>query len=267
MFFLSKKRSSAKLIVAGILVLVILGGVIYLVLFGSNLIPQVFHSTLPVPIVSLSRNWAGYVCASNLVSPKTSVTSVSASWIVPSVQSSSTDVYSSVWVGIGGQFDSSLIQVGTEQDFTGGSARYYAWYEMLPSNQVSITTIQVSPGDQIKASVSIAGSNSWSISIEDLTSNARFQNTFTYNSQQLSAEWIVERPEVNGVIAQLANFGSVTFSNCLATLSEKTGGIDSFASSDAILDPEIVNGSSIQLVSVSGTSNGGSQFSVKYIAV
>lgn len=266
MFLLPKKRSNAKLIAAGIIVLVILGGVIYLVLFGSNLI-QVLNPTLPVPIVSLSRNWAGYVCASNIVSPKISVTSVGASWTVPSVQSSSTDVYSSVWVGIGGQFDTSLIQTGTEQDFTNGSAKYYAWYEMLPSNQVPINAIQVSPGDQIRASILQAGTNSWSISIEDLTSNTRFQNTFTYNSQQLSAEWIVERPQVNGAIAQLANFGTVTFSNCQAILSGKTGGINSFPNSDSVLDPEVVNGRSVQLVTVSGVSSDGAQFSVKYTAI
>ncbi len=263
---MSKKRSAAKVFGTGILAFIIVGAAIFLVLYGSNLI-DVFHQTLPVPSVSVARNWAGYVCSSNLQNPKSSVTSVSASWTVPSVESSSTDAYSSVWVGIGGQFDTSLIQAGTEQDFADGSAKYYAWYEMLPNNLVPITAIQVSPGDQIKASISQSGSNSWSISIEDVTSNTGFQNTFTYNSQQLSAEWIVERPLVNGSFAQLANFGSVTFSECQATLSGKKGGINNFPNSDVILDPQVVNGRSLQLVSVSGTRNGGAEFSVSYTAV
>ena len=215
---------------AVVIVVIALIVVVYFAPFNFSSLTQ--PPKLPIPVVSVARNWAGYAVASSFLNPQSVVQGVSGSWVVPSVTSaSSSDAFSSVWIGIGGQFDNTLIQVGTEQDFTNDAPAYYAWYEMLPSTSVTITSIQVSPGDQMSASISLVNSNSnlWSISIEDLTSNAKFQNNFTYNSKQSSAEWIVERPEINGALVQLANFGSVTFTDCQATLSSKTAGITAFS--------------------------------------
>jgi hypothetical protein len=257
-------RSATALVVLLIIVLAIAA---YILL--PNFLSNISNSKLPIPLVSIARNWAGYVVADNLLSPKSTVQSVSASWIVPSVNGSGTDTFSSVWVGIGGQFDHTLIQVGTEQDYAGGSARYYAWYELLPSNIVVLDEVQVSPGDQIEASISMVGSsnNSWSISLQDLTSNTSFHSNFVYDSQRLTAEWIVERPVVNGALAQLADFGSVTFTGCQANLSGKTGGITDFSYNYVILDPLVQNSRSIQLVSVSGSTGGGTEFTVDYVAL
>jgi len=118
---------------------------------------------------------------------------------------------------------------------------------MLPSNQVIISSIQVPPGDQIEASVSLLNSASslWSISIEDLTSNGKFQNDYTYDSKQLTGEWIVEEPEVNNALANLADFGSVAFTNCQANLSGRTDGITAFSSQAVFLGPNIENGRSV----------------------
>jgi len=231
-------------------------------------IPGVSQPQLPVPAVSIAANWAGYVAYSNLLNPQPAVTAVSGSWTVPSVTNVGAESYAAIWVGIGGEFDQTLIQVGTEQNFVNGSATYYAWYEMLPSAAVIIPSFQVSTGDQIQASVSLIGSNNntWSISIKDLTNGGNFQGNFNYASKQLSAEWIVERPESNGVLTQLANFGTVTFTDCSATLSGKTGSITSFSNSATFMGSEIVNNHSIQLVTVSGTSVGGSRFKVSYTA-
>ena len=241
--------------------------IVYFVHFNFSSIPQ--PKLLPIPDVSIARNWAGYEVATSFLSPKSAVQGVSGSWTVPSVTNIGIDAYSSVWVGIGGQFDHTLIQVGTEQDFTDGSAKYYAWYEMLPSNEVPIDSIQISPGDQMEASISLVNSNSntWSISLEDLTSNSKFQGNFTYNSPQLTAEWVGERPELNNVLVTLADFGSVTFTDCQAKLSGKTGGITDFSYNYVILDPQIINGRSVQLITVSSPANGGTQFTVSYKAV
>jgi hypothetical protein len=226
-------RAVAAIVIIAVAIIILVYFVLPFLNFGN-----ISEQGLPVPLVSVARNWAGYVVASNLLDPKQDVSNVSASWIVPSVKDIGIDAYSSVWVGIGGQFDRSLIQVGTEQDFTGGSAKYYAWYEMLPNYSIPIESIQVSPGDQMRASISLVDTNTnlWSISIEDLTSNAKFQNNFTYDSQQLTAEWIVERPQVNNALVQLADFGSVTFTDCQASISGKTGGITDFSYNYVILD-------------------------------
>jgi len=259
------KRTNVRAAVAIIIIaLVALAVTLYFVHFDLSSITQ---AGLPIPAVSIARNWAGNVADNNLLNPKPAVTAVSGSWTVPTVKDIGTDSYSSVWVGIGGQFDQSLIQVGTEQDFVGGAAKYLAWYEMLPSGSITISAIQVSPGDKIQASISQAGTNSWTITLQDMTTGTKFQNTFSYNSGQLSAEWIVERPQINGALVQLANFGSVTFTDCSATISGKTGGITSFAHNQVTMDPEMINNHSARLVSVSAISNGGTQFTVNYIAV
>ena len=262
--FLSRNRRVAVTLFI-IAVFAIAISALYLTQFNLN---KIIQKPMPIPLVSIAGNWAGYEVFSNLLSPQSTVQAVSASWIVPSVKDIGADTYSSVWVGISGQFDHTLIQVGTEQDFTGGSANYYVWYEMLPNNAVPIASISLSPGDEMQASISLVDSNNnvWSISIEDLTNHGSFQSNFTYNSQKLTAEWIVERPEINNALTQLADFGSVSFSNCNANLAGKTGGITAFPYNDVIMSPQIINNHSVQLVSVSGTKNSGTQFTVNYIS-
>jgi hypothetical protein len=245
--------------------LILAAVIIYLIFFNSS---NFLQPSLPIPVVSVAGNWAGYVAASNLFIPQPTVTAVSGSWTVPTVKDIGTSAYSSIWIGIGGQFDTSLIQVGTEQDYVNGAPSYSAWYEMLPNNEVPINSMQVSPGDQIQASISLTdpNTNTWSISIQDKTSGQSFQQNFQYTSGKLSAEWIVERPQVNNALVDLANFGSVTFSSCQATISGRTGGITSFSDNRIFMQPQSQNNQSIQLVDVSGVTSGGTQFSVNYIA-
>lgn len=143
-----RKRSNSSTIIALIIIIIIvLAGIAYFLRFNPINIPQVNLPKLlqRIPSVSVADNWAGYEVATNFLYPQSAVQGVSASWAVPSVKNLGTDAFSSVWIGIGGQFDNSLIQVGTEQDITNGSARYFAWYEMLPNTAVDIKTIQVSP--------------------------------------------------------------------------------------------------------------------------
>ena len=264
-FYLAKKLTNDA--VVAILVVVIGSAAIavgtYFIL--TNLPPSL-RSSMPAPTVSIARNWAGYVAATDLANPQSAAVGVSGSWTVPAVTDIGTDAFSAVWVGIGGQFDKTLIQVGTEQDFIGGSPSYSAWYEMLPADSITIDAMQVSPGDRMEASVTLIdpASNLWSISLADLTSGQSFQNNFTYNSQQLTAEWIVERPDVNNAISQLADFGSVTFSSCNANLG-KTGAISDFQNSKVLMDAQTQNNQSVQLVDVSDLSAQGTQFTATYL--
>jgi hypothetical protein len=223
---------------------------------------------MPAPAVSVARNWAGYVVASDLTNPQSNVVGVNGSWIVPSVTDVGVDAFSAAWVGIGGQFDSTLIQTGTEQDFVNGSPVYYAWYEMLPQESITIDSMTVSPGDQMQASINLVDANSfsWTVSIEDLTSGQSFQQNFNYNSTQSSAEWIIERPDVNNVISTLANFGNVTFSNCYANFVDRTGSISDFPNSPIVMSTQTSRGQTVQLTDVSNLSNQGTQFTVTYIA-
>jgi hypothetical protein len=211
-----------------------------------------------------SNAWAGYTTTSNILSPQPSVTGVSGSWAVPQIQASQSDTFSAVWIGIGGQFDSTLIQVGTEQDSVNGKLYYSAWYEMLPAYSVSIDTIDVSPGDQMSASINLENPSTieWSISISDLTTGKQFENSFVYNSSKLSAEWIIERPKINDSLSGLAQFGTVSFTDLKATINNSTQGIGSFSFSRLTMH----NSQHVPLVSVSPFTNSDpSSFSIAFL--
>src|SRR5467141_4046937 len=92
-------------------------------------VPVIRHSS------GKAANWAGYVAATDLSVPlKHSVTDVRGSWRVPTVVSSRTqDTASAIWVGIDGNSDRTVEQIGTEQDWTTGAPVYYAWFEMYPA--------------------------------------------------------------------------------------------------------------------------------------
>ncbi len=176
-----------------------------------------------------SLNWGGYAVASSFSAPTASVTEVNASWTVQSAANSKHATYSSQWVGIGGYFDNgtsypfndqTLIQTGTESDYSRG-AQYYAWYELLPGSETVITSMNVKPGDQIVANISLiaTASNSlgeWKIVINDTSHpNDAYSTVVYYNSSELSGEYIEERPMLCSLfmcrLTNLANFGKAYF--------------------------------------------------------
>ena len=200
------------------------------------------------------------------------MTDINGSWVVPTVATSSTNTYSATWIGIGGQFsnDSTLIQCGTEQDSSFGNMEYYAWYELLPNPAVTISSMVISPGDQMQASIQLANgtSSQWIINITDMTTGKSFQTTVTYNSSQLSAEWIVERPTVNHRIAQLADFGNVTLTGCNATLGSTSGDIGGFPwEALDMYSSAAPRASSVQLAEVTDLTPDGSGFTVNWLAI
>ncbi|MGD0979225.1 MAG: G1 family glutamic endopeptidase [Candidatus Bathyarchaeia archaeon] len=211
-----------------------------------------------------SSNWSGYCVVSDLNTPQPLATSVSASWTVPTVDVSMGNSYSAAWIGVGGQYDVTLIQVGTEQDSINGKATYLAWYELLPSYVVTVDSISVSPGDKIAASISLTNktSNTWLIEINDVTEGQSFNKSLVYASSMLSAEWIVEAPALVNRIATLANFGQVTFTDCKATIGGETGTINSFPSIQITLNSHL----NITLATVSTFTSENSSFTVSYEA-
>jgi hypothetical protein len=68
----------------------------------------------------------------------------------------------------------------------------------------------VKPGDVMTASVK-KGTGPWTITITDTTSGRKFTTQKSYSGPGTSAEWIQERPLVNGSLAALARYGKVTF--------------------------------------------------------
>jgi hypothetical protein len=232
-------------------------------LFLLSILLTSFFSGSPQGQSILTSDWAGYVVASDLVNPQPQVIGVNGSWTVPKVSVSMVDSFSAAWIGIGGQFDETLIQAGTEQDSINGQEEYSVWYELLPNDTVTITTLNVSPGDVITASINLVNSdaNEWTIQIYDVTNGQGFNQNFVYDSSLLSAEWIVERPTVNNRLSTLADFGSVTFAGSSVKIGTNVGTIGSFPFSQLIIS----NRQNVQLTAISSLSSDGSSFTVNYL--
>ena len=220
------------------------------------------RATSPTTQQLTSSNWSGYCVASDLNTPQPQVTSLSASWTVPAVSVSIGNSYSAAWIGVGGQFDKTLIQAGTEQDSIDGREVYTAWYELLPRDAVTIDSLSISSGDKITGSISLSNqtANTWLIEITDVTNGQSFEKSIVYVSSMLSAEWIVEAPMLVNRVATLANFGQITFTDCKATIGGVTGTINSFPSGQITLNGR----QHVELATVSTYTSGGSSFTVNY---
>jgi hypothetical protein len=207
--------------------------------------------------------WSGYMVASDMQDRSPVISSVSASWTVPKVKPSENNTFAGVWVGIGGYGEETLIQTGTEQEYINDRSSYYAWYELLPDHLVRIPNLRIRPGDTITASVSLVNENAstWSIEIRDITQGGHFEKVVVYNSSRLTAEWIVERPKVNGNTSTLADFGNITFTECKATVDGVTGTIGNFSYAQLVMHDYEDN----PLVSVSTFNDEELGFTVSYL--
>lgn len=210
----------------------------------------------------ISVAWAGYIVASSFNSQK-EVIAVDASWTVPQVNASAGNGYSSAWIGIGGQSDKSLIQIGTEHNLLNSQENYHVWYELLPDYAIRIPDFQIEPGDLVLASIRLVNneSNVWNIQLTDVSNGQSFSRTVTYNSTRSSAEWIVERSTVNNQVTNLADFGSITFGQCRAGLVEKEGVISNFTYSVVHMTNEGLN----TLATAAPLNADGAGFAVDYL--
>jgi len=194
-----------------------------------------------------STNWSGYVQTGTF-------TSATATWNVPTVTTSSTDKYGSDWVGIDGFNNSDLIQTGTEEDTVGGSAEYYAWWEILPASETVITSLTVHAGDSITGTITKGSSGKWTITLKDNTTGKSFSTSKSYSGPGTSVDYIQEAVDVNGSISVPPKLSKASFSGLTANGA----------------NPELTSSGEILLVQ-SGTTyytpssvSGGNAFSVSY---
>jgi hypothetical protein len=169
-----------------------------------------------------SSNWFGYN-QGTLEQGSKLFNSVAGDWTVPTAtqHTAGQAENSSDWIGIGGgcidagctATDSTLIQTGTEQDVDStGKASYSAWWELVPAPSLTITSMTVSAGDHMHASLAevVPNSNVWTISITDVTKGQTFTQTVPYTSTHTTAEWIEETPLLIGTNAGFAALPNLT---------------------------------------------------------
>jgi hypothetical protein len=201
---------------------------------------------------------------------------VQGTWIVPAIAPSKNDTASSTWTGVGGGcadppgctvIDQTLIQAGTEQDNSGGSPTYFAWWEAIPAPSVRLMggplnsgTFDVIPGDSI--TVTITNNLAvWTIEVKNVRSSAThwtFTTTVPYASAGLTAEWIEESPLTvgSGGAGQIAmsDFHTVDFNALTAN-----GASPNLTSGDAIT---LVNGAGDIIAQPSAPASSGDSFAV-----
>jgi len=205
----------------------VLGGV---ATAGATVRPNAHGQLLHIKAnTNQSTNWFVYNIGS-LERGATQFTSITGDWTVPTVSQHTRgqDEYSSDWIGIGGGCvdaactvgDSTLIQTGTEQEVdTNGTASYSAWWEIIPGPSIGISSMNVRPGDRMHAAIAelVAGSNVWTITLQNVTRNQTFTQIVPYASTHLTAEWIEETPLLldpsNPGLAALPNLTTPAFDN------------------------------------------------------
>jgi hypothetical protein len=191
---------------------------------------------------STSGNWSGYAVPLDTRGVTDTFSNVQGSWKVPTVTGATgptSDTYSSAWVGLDGYTDGTVEQVGSEQDWTGSAQENYVWFETYPSAAYEIMGFPISPGDSISAQVQYTGQitvrgyrgrtmveSVFRLTIVNTTKNVTFTVPTTYttipSAVRSSAEWVMEAPTGYDVLP-LADFGTISFSNCEAA-SVHSGG-------------------------------------------
>jgi hypothetical protein len=174
-----------------------------------------------------SNNWSGAIVNAPAGD---SITWVNGVWTVPNPQSTQERCdgnwyYSSAWIGIDGICPSQdVLQAGTEHDevCAGGQTQtsFYAWWEWLPGDSVKITNFPVAIGDAISCLICAGSSTSAEIYFTNQTQNIHTAlGASTSGATSLignCAEWIVERLTLGNVLQQLADYGEVDFTGCIA---------------------------------------------------
>jgi Peptidase A4 family len=172
-----------------------------------TLVPEVFppavHSPRPtspggprpaaIPPNPTFDNWSGYE-VNGYVGEYTSVTS---NWVQPYVNCAS-DQAVGFWVGLDGEqgpANPTVEQTGTAVSCSGGSASYYAWYEMYPNNPVEYGN-GVAPGDNLTATVTADANGQYTLYLRDITQGWAENSVVSppEATQNSSAEIVVEAP-------------------------------------------------------------------------
>ncbi|MGA7315489.1 MAG: G1 family glutamic endopeptidase [Silvibacterium sp.] len=177
-----------------------------------------------------SSNWSGYVNTNGVTKyGSSSFHYIIGDYVVPVARQAygncdGTWDYSITWVGIDGWSSHDVLQAGSEADaYCSGSTTntlYSAWYEWFPYNWTRISSLPIAPGDDLFVEVWNTSSTAGHAYLLNYNTDRYVMVNFSAPpGTQLvgnSAEWVVERPIIDGSYATLTNYVSDYFSDAYA---------------------------------------------------
>ena len=123
-----------------------------------------------------SANWSGYAdtacstCAFRFVSTQFTVPAINCT-----VGTTSGKPSASFWDGLDGYADSTVEQVGVDATCLGSTPKYFGWYEMFPSGQVTFSITGFGPGDAVRVNVYFnATTHQYQLTFDDITQGTGF---------------------------------------------------------------------------------------------
>jgi hypothetical protein len=155
--------------------------------------------------------WAGYT----FYVP--GVTGVRADWTEPLVAPAKARAAEFVWLGIGGWYSRSIMQVGTQVFFPGGNYEdENVWYERYPLDKTAVgVNFEVFAETTIQATlIRLPGPGGrWRMRVKT-TTGAVWTKTVTYTAPVAGPDFVVEDPGLpHGGYAPFPSWGSVAFSH------------------------------------------------------
>jgi hypothetical protein len=180
-----------------------------------------------------SSNWGGAVIKTPPVGQ--TFNAVTGSFKVPTPSIPSNGIYTgqsfaaAVWVGIDGDtYTNAILQTGVDLNVAAdGSVSFDAWYEWYPDYSYTFD-LAINAGDEVSMTVIASSSTEGTALVENISTGqqASIELSSTYALKGQNAEWIVEDFEENNQLVSFADFGTVTFTNCVATTEDERMGVD-----------------------------------------
>jgi hypothetical protein len=144
--------------------------------------------------------------------------------VVPGPNAAAHVLYASESVGIDGWGSNDVPQAGTETQITKiwfiTARSVYTWWEWFPSGEVAISNLPVSAAEVLYCLICADTTSHATMYFSDQSQGVGTQFEVTApRGTTLSgnvAEWIVERPTVNGSVANLTDYAACSFDECIA---------------------------------------------------
>lgn len=179
--------------------------------------------------VEYSSNWAGAVLSAP--PPGQTFNAVSGQFVVPSPSvppgGGSGTYAAAIWVGIDGEsYSKAIWQAGVDVIITDGEESFIAWYEWYPDPSIDIPGFSVSAGDTVSIDITSISKSSGLVILENISTGQVVTKSGSAPSTSAvlggqNAEWIVEDFQVNGALVPFADFGTVLFTNAVASTSSQ----------------------------------------------